>query len=167
LRSFKDLSIHRDRRETTLFYTMLWWLWLWLWRAISGVIASPLGIYRCNKWLVRSACCLVFVNFIFLLTYHNSMEELDGPAVSALGVRSLNLSNVHKGQTSDGWPKFIILRASEGTLSCWYRLHLQSLTPPPVSRRVDVRQAADRKNNCQFYSQHDLKNMLYRPHLVG
>jgi hypothetical protein len=31
------------------------------------------------------------------------------------------------------------LRASEGTLSCWSRLRLQSL-PTPVSRRVGVRQ---------------------------
>jgi hypothetical protein len=48
-----------------------------------------------------------------------------------------------------------LLRASEGTLSRWSRLNLQSLTPPPVSRRVDVRQAAWRKNNCRIYSQHD------------
>jgi hypothetical protein len=48
-----------------------------------------------------------------------------------------------------------LLRASEGTLSRWSRLHLQSLTLPPVSRRVDVRQAAGRKNNCRIYSQHD------------
>jgi hypothetical protein len=31
------------------------------------------------------------------------------------------------------------------------RLHLQSLEPSPVSRRVDVRQAAGRKNNCQIF----------------
>jgi hypothetical protein len=35
-----------------------------------------------------------------------------------------------------------LLRASESTLSCWSRLHLQSLASTPVSRRVDVRQAA-------------------------
>jgi hypothetical protein len=40
-----------------------------------------------------------------------------------------------------------LLRASERTLSCWSRLHLQSLAPTPVSRRVDVRQAAGRENN--------------------
>jgi hypothetical protein len=28
---------------------------------------------------------------------------------------------------------------------------LQSLAPTPVSRRVDVRQAAGRKNNCQIF----------------
>jgi hypothetical protein len=30
-------------------------------------------------------------------------------------------------------------------------LHLQSLAPTPVSRRVDVRQAAGRKNNCRIF----------------
>jgi hypothetical protein len=39
-----------------------------------------------------------------------------------------------------------LLRASEGTLSRWSRLHLQSFVPALVSRRVDVRQAAGRKN---------------------
>jgi hypothetical protein len=43
-----------------------------------------------------------------------------------------------------------LLHASEGTLSRWSRLHLQSLAPTPVSRRVDVRQAAGRKNNCRI-----------------
>jgi hypothetical protein len=38
-----------------------------------------------------------------------------------------------------------LLRASEGTLSRWSRLHLQSLAPTPVSRRIDVTQAAGRK----------------------
>jgi hypothetical protein len=44
-----------------------------------------------------------------------------------------------------------LLRASEGTLSRWSRLHLQSLAPTPVSRRVDVRQAAGRKNKCRIF----------------
>jgi hypothetical protein len=59
-----------------------------------------------------------------------------------------------------------LFRASEGTLSRWSRLHLQSLAPIPVSRRVDVRQAAGRKIIAESLSQHD-KYMLYRPHLVG
>jgi hypothetical protein len=66
------------------------------------------------------------VTFIF--------EELDGPAVSALGVRSRKLSNVLSGQSYDG-----------------YRLHLQSLAHTPVSRRLDARQAAGRKNNCRIF----------------
>jgi hypothetical protein len=36
------------------------------------------------------------------------MEELDGPAISALRVRSRKLSNVRKRLSSDGRPKFII-----------------------------------------------------------
>jgi hypothetical protein len=44
-----------------------------------------------------------------------------------------------------------LLRASEGTLSHWSRLQLQALAPTPVSRRVDVRQAAGRKNNCRIF----------------
>jgi hypothetical protein len=41
-----------------------------------------------------------------------------------------------------GWVNKIyylkLLHASEGTLSRWSRLHLQSLAPTPGSRRVDV-----------------------------
>jgi hypothetical protein len=44
-----------------------------------------------------------------------------------------------------------LLRASGGTLSRWSRLHLQSLAPTLVSRRVDVRQAAGRKNNSGIF----------------
>jgi hypothetical protein len=44
-----------------------------------------------------------------------------------------------------------LFSASEGTLSRWSRLHLQSLAPIAVSRRVDVRQAAGRKNNCRIF----------------
>jgi hypothetical protein len=51
-----------------------------------------------------------------------------------------------------GWvTKIYYLNASEGTLSRWSRLHLQSLAPTPVARRVEVRQAADRKNNCRIF----------------
>jgi predicted RNA-binding protein with PUA-like domain len=73
------------------------------------------------------------------------LEEVDVPAVSALGVRSRKLRNVLKGQSRMGDQIFFyfeLLRASEGTLSCWSRQHLQSLASTPVSRRVDVRQAA-------------------------
>jgi hypothetical protein len=35
-----------------------------------------------------------------------------------------------------------LLRSLEGMLSRWSPMHLQSLKAPPVSRRVDVRQAA-------------------------
>jgi hypothetical protein len=33
---------------------------------------------------------------------HYQFEKFDGPLVSALGVRSRKLSNVRKGQSSDG-----------------------------------------------------------------
>jgi hypothetical protein len=47
-----------------------------------------------------------------------------------------------------GWvTEILLLRSSEGTLSHWSRLHLQSLVPAPVSRRVNVRQIAGCKNN--------------------
>jgi hypothetical protein len=42
-------------------------------------------------------------------------------------------------------------RASEGTLSRWSRLYLQSLASTPVSRRVDVRQATGRKKKCRIF----------------
>jgi hypothetical protein len=48
----------------------------------------------------------------------------------SFGMRSRKISNV--GQSLDGWPKIYyleLLRASEGTLSRWSRLHLQFLAP--------------------------------------
>jgi hypothetical protein len=47
--------------------------------------------------------------------------------------------------------KLELVCASEGTLSRWSRLQLQSFIPTPVSRRVDVRQAAGHKNNCWIF----------------
>jgi hypothetical protein len=83
------------------------------------------------------------------------MEELDDPAVSAIA---------EPKQCSQrpviGWVTKIyyleLLRASEETLSrSWSRLRLQSLTPPSLSKRADVRQAGGRKNNCLIYSHHE------------
>jgi hypothetical protein len=42
------------------------------------------------------------INRFFFNPYITIIEELDGPAVSALGVQLQNSSNVHKGQSSDG-----------------------------------------------------------------
>jgi hypothetical protein len=67
--------------------------------------------------------------YIFRFDLH-IIEEFDGPAVSALGVRSWKLSNI--GQSLDGCPKVYyleLLRPTEDTLSRWSRLHLQSLAP--------------------------------------
>jgi hypothetical protein len=47
---------------------------------------------------------------------------------------------------------FVLLRALEGNLTRWFRLHLQSLAATPLSRRVDVRQA-----------QHDEKHVVLTP----
>jgi hypothetical protein len=50
--------------------------------------------------------------------------------IIALSMGSWKLNNVDR--SSDGWPKIYyleLLRASESTLSCWSRLHLQSLAP--------------------------------------
>jgi hypothetical protein len=80
--------------------------------------------------------------------------ELNGRAVSVLSVWTWKLSHDRRDQSLDGWTRIYyleLLRASEGTLSCWPRLHLQSLAPTPVLRRVDVRQAAGRKNNCRIF----------------
>jgi hypothetical protein len=56
-----------------------------------------------------------------------------------------------------------LLRTSEGTLSRWSLLHLQSLAPAPVSRRVNVRQAAGRKIIAESLSQHDEKHVVPIP----
>jgi hypothetical protein len=68
-----------------------------------------------------------------------------------------------------GWETKIyyleLLRASEGTLSRWPRLHLQSLAPTPVSRKVDVGKRLVVKIIAESLSQHD-ENM-YRSYLVG
>jgi hypothetical protein len=61
---------------------------------------------------------LAFNVHIPIPTYTIVNEELDGPAVSALRVRSQKLSKV--GQSLDGLPKIYylkFLRASEGTIT--------------------------------------------------
>jgi hypothetical protein len=77
---------------------------------------------------------MLSLTLAFTSSFIRSSEELDGPAVSAtllnFGMQSRKLSNV--GQSLDGWPKIFyleLLRASEGTLSRWSRLYLQSLAP--------------------------------------
>jgi hypothetical protein len=59
---------------------------------------------------------------------------------------------------------FKLLRASEGTLSRWSRLHLQSL-PTPVSWRVDVRPVV--KIIAVSLSQHDETHVEKNPLSVG
>jgi hypothetical protein len=52
-----------------------------------------------------------------------------------------------------------LFRASEGTLSRWSRLHLQSLAPTPIPM-VAVRQAAGCKNFAECLSQHDKQHVV-------
>jgi hypothetical protein len=59
------------------------------------------------------------------------------------------------------------LLASEGTLSRWSRLHLQSSAPTPVSRRIGARQAAGRKNNKLPNLSHDEKHVVPTQLSVG
>jgi hypothetical protein len=91
---------------------------------------------------------------LFEIIHHiyseSRVEELDGRAVSAIAEAK------HRSQWPVlGWVTKIyyleLLRASEGTLSRWSRLHLQSLAPTPVSRRVEIRHVAGRKNNCRIF----------------
>jgi hypothetical protein len=58
-------------------------------------------------------------------------------------------------------------RVSEGTLSCWSRLHLQSLALTLVSRKVDAKQTAGPKNNFESLSQHDENHVVPTPLSVG
>jgi hypothetical protein len=64
-------------------------------------------------------------------------EELDGPAVIAL---RRAIAEVKQRWSVIGWvSKILLSRASEGTLSRWSRLHLQSLPPTnPHSARVSI-----------------------------
>jgi hypothetical protein len=55
--------------------------------------------------------------------------ELDDSTVSAI---QRVIAEVKQRWSMDGWPKIYyleLLRASEGTVSRWSRLHLQSLAP--------------------------------------
>jgi hypothetical protein len=70
---------------------------------------------------------------IFLLIDQKSRSSM-APRWVRFGVRLRKLSNI--SQSLDGWPKVYyleLLRASEGILSRWSRLHLQSLRHPPTS----------------------------------
>jgi hypothetical protein len=53
--------------------------------------------------MISAILFLTAINLLvaFYMEERDNVEELDGSAVRALGVRSLKLSNVHKGQSSD------------------------------------------------------------------
>jgi hypothetical protein len=94
----------------------------------------------------------IYYNLLFTLLY---VEELGARWSSVQCARRAIAEAKHRSLwLVIGWVTEIyyleLLRASEGTLSRWSWLHLQSLAPTPVSRRVDVRQAG-RKNNCRIF----------------
>jgi hypothetical protein len=106
---------------------------------------NTLFYYNQNKfslWEYNNKLMMtIMISWKNVLTTKSPFEELDSPAVSALGVRSRKLSNAHNSQSWDGWPKpyhLELLRASEGMLIRWSRLHLQSLAPtnPHLARVV-------------------------------
>jgi hypothetical protein len=92
-------------------------------------------------------------------------EELDGPAVSAFGVRSQGLSNILKGHRM-GDQNYL-----SRTPPCFWR-HAKLLVSDfeVVWSRSSFKegcrqQAAGVKNIAESLSQHD-EIMVYRPHLV-
>jgi hypothetical protein len=103
-----------------------------------------------------------------VLDYVNRRDRLamKKPFLSSAGGASFHTSSVPNTTWHiDKQESRVVIRAAEGTLGCWYRLHLQSSASTPVSRRVGVRQAAGRKINSDSLSQNYV-NMLYRPHFV-
>jgi hypothetical protein len=104
-------------------------------------------ISRINKVLKSRG---ILLKFGILLEIHR--KELDGPADTQ---RVIAEAKQRSQRPAIGWVTKIyyleLLCASDDTFSHWSRLHLQSLAPTPVSRRVDVRQAAGLKNNCQIF----------------
>jgi hypothetical protein len=81
------------------------------------------------------------------LTY--VIEELDGPAVSAIAEAKQRSQRSVLGWVIQTY-YLELLRALEGTLSRWSRLHLQSSALTLVSRKLDVR-IAGHKNNCRIF----------------
>jgi hypothetical protein len=119
--------------------------------------------YRVDFWIGAGHWGTLRV-VILTVSYRNSFRFLCRWGMfCALGVRSWKLSNV--GRLPDEWPKIYYLEflVSEGTLSRWSWLHLQSFVPTPVSRRVDVSQAAARKNSCLIFDTTWWKHVIPTP----
>jgi hypothetical protein len=101
-------------------------------------LLAPQTFVRANAEVYgASSQCMLYATFHGGDNRHFlTGEELNGPAVNALGVRSQKLSNV--GRTSNGCHKIYfleLLRASEGTLSRWSQLYLQSFVSGWVMAR--------------------------------
>jgi hypothetical protein len=92
-----------------------------IWRILHSLTCCWLNSIWTRWYIVSSYSC-------------SCIDKLDGSMMW-----SRKLSNV--GQSLDGWPKINyleLLRASEGRLSHWSRLHLHSLAPTnPYWARVD------------------------------
>jgi hypothetical protein len=105
-------------------------------------------IRESNKDTTKSS---IYNESILQIHYSLIFNQMWSSMVSALQ-RAIAETKQHSQWSVIEWVTTIycleLLRASGGTLShcCW--LHLQSLAPTPVSRRVDVRQAVNRKNIC-------------------
>jgi hypothetical protein len=96
------------------------------------------SMHQIHECIMRSSRCqsdrkgdtFYISNYINSNSKIQSRQELYGHAFSALWRPIVKLSGV--GQSLDGWPKIYyqeLLRVSDGTLSRWSRLHLQSLAP--------------------------------------
>jgi hypothetical protein len=95
------------------------------------------GHCQCRKEMDdHLLACLQF------LTESHIMTRLASERASFLNMNDIN--DLSFFETSDCY-------ATEDTLSRWSRLHSKSFVPTPVSRRVDVRQAAGRRNNCRIF----------------
>jgi hypothetical protein len=96
--------------------------------------------FELPPYLIKGATCLYRNDWRHDTQWPpQSPRSTMAPRLVYFGVRSRKLSNV--GQSLDGWPKIYyleLLPASEGTLSRWSRLHLQSLarTNPHWARVV-------------------------------
>jgi hypothetical protein len=105
-------------QPTRIFSQSLGTLWRLLVLCICDSLYLPLEISTYNIPIIREVLTSV-PRWIYL---RSSMDSRS----LRFGVRSQKLSNV--GQSLDGWPNIYyleFLRASEGTLSRWSRLHLQ------------------------------------------
>jgi hypothetical protein len=96
-----------------------------------------------------------WVLYIAESLHSKTQEEVYGRAVSELGV-------IAEAKQRSQWSVIVwvtkiyyldLLRGSRAIelLIRWSLLHLHSLALTPVSRRIDVRQAVGRKNNCRIF----------------
>jgi hypothetical protein len=95
----------------------------------------------------------LFCRFLVIIFYLELLRASEG-TWSLWSRRAIAKAKHRSKWPVIGWVNkiyyFELLLASEGTLSRWSRLHLQSLASA-VSRWVDVRQVAGRKNNCRIF----------------